>query len=70
MPADDVSGEAQAAFDEIARSQGFPTFGLDSYFIFEFSPVPASAAVPEPTAAMLVLAGAVLLLARRHLRPR
>ena len=54
-----------AAFDELARAGGFPTFDLSRYFAFEYSV--GAAPVPEPATGLLFLAGlAVVLVALRR----
>jgi hypothetical protein len=61
----------QSAFDAYAAQQGFPTFPLDQYLEFEFSPDLYGLGVPEPSSALLMLAASVPLgafVAARRLR--
>ena len=58
---DPVFSFNQAAFDEIARAGGFPTFDLSRYYAFEYSA--GAAPVPEPATGSLLLAGLAVVLA-------
>jgi hypothetical protein len=66
----------QPAFDALAASDGFPTFPLDQYFGFEFSPglldlgAPTSAAEPGPLLPLSAGLIALRAIARRRKRNR
>ncbi len=51
----------QSAFDAYAAQQGFPTFPLDQYLEFEFSPNLYGLGVPEPSSALLMLSASGVL---------
>jgi hypothetical protein len=64
---DPVFGFDQELFDEIARMQGFQSFELSQYFAFDFSPPfdTSGPQIPEPGSMALVIAGAMVIGARR-----
>jgi hypothetical protein len=69
---DPVFSFNQAAFDEIARAGGFPTFDLARHFAFEYSegaaPIPSQGAVPipQPATGWLLIGGLAMLAALRR----
>jgi hypothetical protein len=71
---DPVFSFNQEAFDEFARTKGFPTFGLTQFHAFEFSPgvtppVPGpTSPVPEPSSVALIVAGVLVVAAYKRNR--